>query len=133
MKDWRQIEDIWIEFCQRSSLTLDKGERHYIYGKTQHYATEATYSEFIIAYNHRYEKPDLGVQPEELTLTLKSKKNRFRMIEIKKRGFISRLFNSNPVMLKSDFKISAELQNDLSGLTKKFPTVKFKSVNNEIR
>lgn len=133
MKNWRQIEDIWIEFCHKRGLTPDKRERHYIYGKTQYYSAEEVFPEFIITYNHRYEKPDLDVQPEELTLTLKSKGYRFRRIEIKKRGLISRLFNSNPVRIKSAFKISGELEDAIIGLIIKYPSAKFKTVNNEIR
>lgn len=132
MRDWKQIEDIWIDFCQKSNLTLEKRERHYISGKTQYYSTKELHPDFTIAYNHRYEKPDLGVQPEELKIAFKAKGFRFKRIDIKKRGFVNRLFNDNPIKIKSSFKVSVELKDIMIGLVNAYPTAKLKTANNEV-
>lgn len=131
MKNWRQTEDIWEEFCHANGLTLVKKERHYINGKTQYYSTTELNQDLNLNYIHRYEKPDSGVRPEELTLTFKLEENRFGKIEIRKSGFLRRLFNTSLIKVKSDLILTGELMNLLVTLIDKYPTAKFKVDNNQ--
>jgi len=133
MRNDRKVRETWVSFCAEHNLLLEKRDRKYLHGMTIIHSTKEVSAEYEIEYFHRYELPDTGVRPEELSISLISITKRFQTLSISKAGFISRLFGARELNINPPNLLSRHTLDRIQELVDHFDAQKIEGKQNMLR